>query len=191
MKRFPFFFFLAFVVVVAMIGAALLPLAPQKAVVVEARNERGALIFDAASLNALRPATGFPVTLMPGPRGDQKGPRLASFNALDPSAKNTKGARLLIGPDTQAALGQGSFKLAIIAKGVANTPAKAMAVGLVQGGAVNWVAGEVKPTATTIQFNVQSGGQSTSALAIWPAVEGNGHGIEILSIAFIPSLAPQ
>jgi hypothetical protein len=189
MVRFPFFFVIAILAIVGLIGVALLPLRPSPVVAVEARVDGDALILDGAALASLRGARGFPVTLAPGPRGDQSGPRLASISALAPDAQYSKGARLMLGPQTLAALKDKAFRVTITARGVATTPAQSMGFGLVAGGPVSWGQIAVTPTFSPLQFELAASDQPITGIAIWPAVEGRGHGIEIQSIAFQPILS--
>jgi hypothetical protein len=186
MARFPFFFVASFLTIVGLIGVALLPLRSKPAVAVEARVDGTALVLDGEALSQLRAARGFPVTPAPGPRGDQTGPRLASVSALAPDAEYSKGARLLLGPQTLAALSGKAFVVTINARGVANTPAQSMGFGLVTGGPISWGKIAVEPTFTALQFEIPASTEALSGLAIWPAVEGQGHGIEISSIALQP-----
>ena len=186
MARFPLFFGLSFLVMAFMIGIALLPLQPRQFEAVEARMDKGTLIIDGAALANIRPARGFPVTPAPGPRDDQSGPRLASVNALAPGAKYSKGAHLLLGPKTLAALSGKAFRVAIMARGVANTPAQYTGFGVVTGGPIQWVQMPVTPNFGALNFEVPASNQVMTGLAIWPAIEGQGHGIEITSIALQP-----
>ena len=186
MARFPLFFIFSFFAIVAIIAIALLPLQPRQFAAVEARMDQGTLILDGEALSNIKPARGFPVTPAPGPRGDQSGPRLASVSALAPGAKYSKGARLLLGPNTQAALSGRAFSVVITARGVANTPAQNIGFGLVRGGPISWAQTEVSKNFTALRFDVPATTQAMTGLAIWPALEGQGHGIEITSIALQP-----
>ena len=186
MARFPFFFVAAFLVTVGLIGIALLPLRTRPIIAVEARVDSGALIIDGAALSNIRSARGFPVTPAPGPRGDQSGPRLASVSALAPGAQFSKGARLTLGPGTLAALLGKPFVVTITARAVANTPAQKMGFGLVSGGPIAWGQIDVSPTFSPLQFELPASTQPITGLAIWPAIEGQGHGIEIQSITLQP-----
>jgi hypothetical protein len=187
MKRFPFFFFTAFLAVCAMIAIALLPLVPKSHVAIEARADGSALVFDAKALAAIVGAKDFPVTQAPGPRGDQTGPRLASFSPLEPNAPHSRGARLFFGPKTRAVLGQGPLTMRISAKPFANNPANAVAVGIVREGPVTWVQATLSPTSPIMEFNFPAGGTTPKGIAIWSSVGGQGKGFELQSIAFFRS----
>ncbi len=191
MARFPLFFISTLLVMVAMIGVTLLPLKATPAFAVEARMDQGTLIVDGAALANIKPSTGFPVTNAPGPRNDQKGPRLANFSALAPDAKHSKGARLVLGPKTQAALSGKAFSVIITARGVANSPAQTLGFGLVTGGPITWGQIAVTPNFSPLRFDIPASKQPLEGVALWPAVEGQGHGIEITSIAFQPLIPPQ
>lgn len=184
MKRFPFFFFVSAVAVLAMIGIALLPLMPKSATAIEAKADGAALVYGAAALNSITGAQGFPVTPAPGPRGDQSGPRLASQSALEPGAVHSKGARLLFGPKTQSVLGNGALTIRISGLTLANNPTRQMAVGIVRGGAVKWVSSQIKTGQNIVEFELPAGNTPAQALAIWPSTAGEGRGIELQSIAF-------
>lgn len=186
MARFPLFFITAFLVIAAMIAVALLPLMPKPIVAVEARKDQNSFIIDGKALSHIVSARGFPVTAAPGPRGDQSGTRLATLSALAPGAKYAKGARLMLGPQTLAALSGRSFDVIITARSLANTPAANMAFGLVTGGPVNWQQMAVAPTSSAVRYTLPASSQPISGLAFWPAIEGNGHGIEITSIVLQP-----
>ena len=191
MARFPLFFISAFLAMVALVGLALQPLKPKAYGSVEARLDQGTLIIDGAALASFKPADSFPVTPAPGPRNDQKGPRLASFSALEPGVKNSKGARLLLGNQTSSALKGQAFSVIITARSVANTPSAALGFGLVTGGPISWGQIAVTPDFSPLRFDIPASDQPISGIAIWPAVEGQGHGIEITSIAFQPILSSQ
>jgi hypothetical protein len=184
MKRFPFFFLFSVLTVFAMIGVALFPLRPLAAVAKEAVAEGASLVFDAKALNSVQGLPGFPVTKAPGPRDDQAGPRLASFSVLGPNARHSKGARLVFGSQTRRVLADGPLTLRINLKALANNPAQAMAIGIVRGGAVDWQSARLDPTTNVLEFSIAQGSAPAQALAIWPAIEGLGHGIELQSIVF-------
>jgi hypothetical protein len=182
MSRFPLFLVTAFLASIGMIGFSvrtLLPTAPKS---VEARQSMGAFIFDARTLNALVPATGFPVTPSPGARGDQSGPRLANTSALAPGAINSKGARLLIGPRTSAALEKRSISIILTVRGIPNSASSRMAIGLVGNGPVSWIEADVPPDFAPIRIEVPATSKPIEALAFWPSKDGNGKGIEIRSM---------
>jgi hypothetical protein len=182
MSRFPLFYLLAAFAFVAMIGVALRPLMPAKNLSVEARLDKGSLVFDQNDLNKIVSANGFPVTPAPGPRADQQGPRLASVSAMAPSAEFSKGARLMLGPQTQAAISGRDLTVLVFLRSLPNTPATKTAIGLVAEGPINWVEGNVTPNFSAQRFIIPATAKPTSALALWPATEGQGHGIEIKSI---------
>jgi hypothetical protein len=186
MARFPIFFIAAFVMAIALIGSALLPLRPLSLGPVETRATGTSLVLDGAALSHISSAEGFPVTGAPGPRGDQAGPRLASFSVLAPGAKFSKGARLLLGPATQKALIGKDLRVTIMARAIPNTPAQNMAFGLVTSGPINWRQVAVNPTISQLTLDFAKTNQPIEALAFWPAVEGQGHGIEITAILLQP-----
>jgi hypothetical protein len=186
MARFPLFFLTAFFLIAAMIGYALLPLKPKPLGVVEARVDQGTFILDGALLSNIAPAPGFPVTNPPGSRHDQKSPRLASISALAPNAQYSKGARLALGPKTIAALSGKAVSVTIVARGLAKTPAEKMGFGLIKSSAIGWSQMAVSPEFAPHRFDIPVTNQPISGLAFWPAVEGQGHGIEIQSIALQP-----
>jgi hypothetical protein len=182
MSRFPLFFVLSALAFIAMIGFALRPLLPQKDVVVEARLDKGNLVFDQGALNKIVSAEGFPVTPAPGPRADQQGPRLASVSALAPGAQFSKGARLMLGPQTQAAISGRNLTILVYMRSLANTPATKTAIGFVTEGPIDWVEGNVTSNFSAQRYVIPAATKPASALALWPATEGQGHGIEIKSI---------
>jgi hypothetical protein len=186
MARFPLFFILAFVAMVTLIGVALLPIKPKTFVAVEARNQQGRLILDGTALSQIKPEQGFPVTPAPGPRGDQIGPRLASENALVPDARYSKGARLLLGPQTIKALEGKNVTIVIEARSVATTSAQKIGFGLVTGGPIVWAQSPVGPKFAPLRFDMPVSDQTLIGLAFWAATEGQGHGIEIKSITLQP-----
>jgi hypothetical protein len=186
MIRFPFFYIGAFLVTVGLIGLALWPMKPRTYEAIEARVDGEALVIDGPALSNIKPAEGFAVTPFPGPRGDQTGPRLASVSALAPGAQYSKGARLLLGPKTLAAISGKPVSVTIVARGVAKSPATKMGFGLVADGPISWGQIAVTQTFAPIRFDVPAGNQPLKGLAFWPAVEGQGHGIEITSIALQP-----
>jgi hypothetical protein len=182
MSRFPIFFFLAALAFIAMIGFALRPLLPAGDVTVEARLDKGNLVFDRDALNKIVSVEGFPVTPAPGPRSDQQGPRLASVSAMAPSAQFSKGARLMLGPQTQAAISGRDLTVLVFMRSLPNTPATKAAIGLVAEGPIAWVEGSVTPNFSAQSYVIPATTKPASALAFWPATEGQGHGIEIKSI---------
>jgi hypothetical protein len=182
MSRFPLFFILAALAFIAMIGVALRPLLPVKDLVVEARLDKGDLVFDRDVLNKVVSANGFPVTPAPGPRSDQQGPRLASVSAMAPGAQFSKGARLMFGPQTQAAISGRDLTVLVFMRSLPNTPATKAAIGLVTEGPIAWVEGNVTPNFSAQRYFIPAAAKPASALALWPATEGQGHGIEIKSI---------
>jgi hypothetical protein len=186
MARFPLFFVLAFLAIVGLIGLALLPLMPKPFLAIEARDDQGTLIIDGAALSHIRPAPGFAVVPAPGPRGDQIGPRLASMSALAPDAQYSKGARLVLGPKTIAALQGKAYSVIIEARSVAKTEAVKTGFGLVSGGPIGWLEKAVSPTFSPLRFEIAASDQPLTGFAFWPAIEGQGHGIEIKSIAIQP-----
>jgi hypothetical protein len=186
MAKFPLFFVSAILLVAGMIGIATLPLWPKPPVAVEARIDQGSYLFDGAALSHIQSARGFPVTPAPGPRGDQLGPRLANKSAMSPGAKNAKGARLMLGPKTMAALKGKSFSVIIVARGVARSPASKTGFGLVTDAPIAWAAIPIGTVFAPLRFDIPASDQSIAGLAFWPAVEGQGHGIEIRSIALQP-----
>jgi hypothetical protein len=191
MARFPLFFVSASLVVVAMIGVAVSPLRSAPLEAVEARVDQGTFILDGQALSQIRPARGFHVTPAPGPRNDQSGPRLANDSALTPDAQNSKGARLMLGPQTIEALKGKPFSVIITARGVANSPAQKTGFGLVTGAPIGWGQIDISPTFGPLRFDIPASDQVTTGLAFWPAIEGQGHGIEIQSIALQPILTSQ
>ena len=166
-----------------MIGFALAPLAPMPSVGAEGTFNKGALLFDAKTLNAVVGARGFPVTPAPGPRGDQTGPRLASFSVLEVGAQDSKGARLVLGPKARDILGKGTLIVRVSARGFDNNPATRMALGIVREGNLQWGQANVSPTGAAIEFSFPASDKPATALAIWPATEGQGRGVELQSIA--------
>lgn len=186
MARFPLFFIFAFFVATGMIGVAILPLAPKPPVTVEARIDQGTYIFDGDALSHIQAARGFHVTPAPGPRNDQSGPRLANTSALAPEAQYSKGARLMLGPQTIAALKGKPFSVIISARGVANSPAQQTGFGLVTGAPIGWGQTAIGTNFAPLRFDIPASDQLVTGLAFWPAIEGQGHGIEIQSIALQP-----
>lgn len=186
MARFPLFFVFAFLAIVGLIGLALLPLKPKPFLAVEVRDDQGTLIIDGAALSQIRPAPGFAVVPPPGPRGDQIGPRLASANSLAPGAKYSKGARLLLGPKTIAALEGKAFSVIVEARSVTKTGAVRTSFGLVNDGPIEWLEKAISPTFAPLRFEIAAQDNPFTGFAFWPAVEGQGHGIEIKSIAIQP-----
>lgn len=186
MARFPVFFVTAFVVAIALIGLALWPLRPVSVGPVEARATGTGLILDVGALAQIESADGFPVTRAPGPRGDQAGPRLASSSVLAPGARYSKGARLWLGPKTQEALIGKNVRVTILARSIPNTPAQNMAFGLVTGGPVSWRQMAVGPNVSPLIFDWPHSDEPIQGLAFWPAVEGQGLGIEIMAIILQP-----
>lgn len=189
MARIPLFFLATGMCAVVMVGGALSPLRAKPAVVVEARLDKGRLVFDGQALNALRAAPGFPVTPAPGPRAVQDGPRLASFKPLTDAQTSSTAAQIQLEPKTGAALAGGPVTLLVQVKPVEVTPAKAMAIGLVRARAgpadkINWVQSPLSGGQETLRIALPANAEPATALAIWPSVEGQGHGIELLSIAW-------
>jgi hypothetical protein len=184
MIRFPFFLLTSVLAVFAMLCVALFPLRPLSALAKEADADGASLVFDAKALNAVQGFPGFPVTMAPGPRNDQTGPRLASFSVLGPNARYTKGARLVFGSETRRVLAEGPLTLRINLKALSNNPAQAIAIGIVRSEAVEWKSARLDPTTNLLEFNIAQGSAPAEALAIWPAVEGLGHGVELQSIVF-------
>jgi hypothetical protein len=182
MPRFPLFFVLSALAFITMIGIALRPLLPEKDVVVEARLEKGSLVFGQDALNKIVSANGFPVTPAPGPRSDQQGPRLSSVSAIAPGAQFSKGARLMLGPQTQAAISGRNLTILVFMRSLPNTPATKAAIGLVTEGPIEWVEGGVTPNFAAQRYVIPATTKPASALAFWPATEGQGHGVEIKSI---------
>jgi hypothetical protein len=183
MSRFPFFMIAAFFACLGMVGFSLRDLLPTAPKSVEARNSAGTLLFDTRSLNAIIPANGFPVTPAPGPRGDQSGPRIAAVSALAPDATNSKGARLKLGPRTSASLTGRPVSVIITMRAIPNSGATNMAIGSVSGGPVNWTQAPVPKDFAPVRIDLPATGAPMAALAIWPATEGGGKGIEIRTIA--------
>jgi hypothetical protein len=182
MSRFPLFYLLAALAFIAMIGIALRPLLPAKDLVVEARLDKGNLVFDRDGLNNIVSAKGFPVTPAPGPRADQQGPRLSSVSAMEPGAQYSKGARLMLGPLTQAAIAGRDVTVVLFMRSLPNTPASKTAIGLVTEGPIDWVEGNATPNFSAQRYVIPATTKPVLALALWPATEGQGHGIEIKSI---------
>ncbi|MEN9874420.1 MAG: hypothetical protein RL186_1317 [Pseudomonadota bacterium] len=194
MVRFPLFFLAAGAAALAMVGAALAPLIPKTLQVVEARQDKGILILDGPALAQLSGDKDFPVTPAPGPRADQDGPRLASFVALTDSTSPRAGVRLKLGPKTQAALKGRPLTLLVSVRPVEVTGAQTMAIGYVidgaqQSAAPTWARSTIGASDAPLRFDLGSPRQNVSALAIWPAVEGQGRGIELVSIALVPTPA--
>jgi hypothetical protein len=183
MSRFPLFLVCAFLTVIGMIALALLPLMPAKTQIVEAKSDMGTLVFDAKSLNQIVPARGFPVTASPGPRGDQNGPRLASVSALAPDAAFSKGSRLLLGAKTSASLQGQPVTILIAARGIPKSPASKMAVGIVRNGPIEWIEAQVPSNVGPVRFDVPAAPEPITAIAFWPATEGQGRGVEIQSLS--------
>jgi hypothetical protein len=190
MPRFPLFLIATFIAYFGMIGLSVRTMLPVPPRFIEARQSAGSLIFDTNSLNSVVPATGFPVSPAPGTRGDQIGPRLASDSALAPGAIHAKGARLLLGPRTQAAMRDGVGTLIITARGIPKSAATTLAIGLVRGGPITWVRAPVPADFGQIKLNMPMGGPDVTAIALWPSVEGAGKGIEVRTIVLQPP-APQ
>lgn len=186
MARFPLFLILAFGSIVAMIAFALSPLKPRPSTMAQARLDQGTLIFDGVTLTYINSAKGFPVMPTPGPRGDQTGTRMASVNALKPDAQFSKGARLMFNAETTNALSGNGFRVIIVARGVAKTPAQATGIGILNGAPVEWKQVPVTPLFSQLVFDVPASKTPVTGLAFWPAVEGQGHGIEVQSIALQP-----
>jgi hypothetical protein len=184
MTRFPLFFIVSFVAVVAMIGLALAPILPKKPAAIEAKAEGSALVFTAKALNAIVEAKGFPVTAAPGPRGDQTGPRLATSAVLTPNTTDMKGARLLFGAQTRDVLGTGALRARLTIKPIGTNSSGNIALAIVRDGALEWVQGRLDPTQSVVELSFPANAKPPTALAIWPATEGQGHGIELQSIAF-------
>jgi hypothetical protein len=184
MTRFPLFFTTSLLAILVMIGLALAPILPNKPAAIEAKAEGSALVFDAKALNRLVESKGFPVTAAPGPRGDQTGPRLATASVLGPTAINSKGARLIFGPQTRDVLGNGALRARLIIKPISNNPSNKIAVAIVRDGPVEWVQARLDPTQSVVELTFPANAKPATALAIWPAAEGQGHGIELQSIAF-------
>jgi hypothetical protein len=189
MPRFPLFLVATFVAYFGMIGLSVSTMLPVPPRYVEARQSAGSLIFDTNSLNAIVPATGFPVSPAPGTRGDQTGPRLASDSALVPGVPNSKGARLLLGPRTQAALKGGVGTVIITARGIPKSPSTTLAIGLVRGGPIAWVKAPVSADFGQIRLDMPSGGPDVTAIALWPSVEGAGKGIEVRTLVLQPPVS--
>jgi hypothetical protein len=189
MPRFPLFLIATFVAYFGLIGLSVRTMLPVPPRSVEARQAAGSLIFDTNSLNAIVPAMGFPVSPAPGTRGDQTGPRLASDSALAPGALYSKGARLLLGPRTQAALKDGAVTVLITARGIPKSPSTKLAIGLVRGGPIAWVQAPVPADFGQIRLDIPMGGPDVTAIALWPSVEGAGKGIEVRTIVIQPPIS--
>jgi hypothetical protein len=196
MAKFPFFLIFLFTSMFAMIGVALFPLVPKKHTLIEAPQKNGSFVFDRQALNHIQPTKSFFVTPSPGPRGDQKGTRLASFSVLAPGSSATKGARLNFGPKTRAALQKQGLTLVMSARSLDMTPSTSVAVGLDRGGPIRWVQASVNANLATLRFDFPASGDPASGdlkqnqlpigLAIWPSVAGNGLGIEVQSMSLTP-----
>jgi DNA helicase HerA-like ATPase len=183
MSRLPLFLITAFLACVAMIGFSLRSLLPSKPQSVEARQNVGAMVFDIKSLNQFAAATGFPVTAAPGPRGDQIGPRLATTSVLAPGATNSKGARLLLGPATAAAIGDRPISVIVTMRGIPKSAASGIAIGLVGSGPVTWVRATVPADFAPVRIDLPATQQPIKALAIWPSLDGGGKGVEVRAIS--------
>jgi hypothetical protein len=182
MSRFPLFLVSSALIGIGLIGFSVSSAWPRPARAVEAQMRAGSMVFNTETLNALMPAPGSPVTPAPGPRGDQTGPRLASGAPFGQGQNGQVGARLALGPTTQAALGTKPVTMTVTFRGIPKSASKKIAFGLVTGGPINWVEANVPTDFAAVRLDMPPTRQPVQAIAIWPSTQGQNRGVEIRSM---------
>jgi hypothetical protein len=169
---------LAILLAAAMIGGALTPLLQRPGAPVEGRADGAALLMEADDLAEVAGTEGFAVMPLPGRVPGQEGVRMAAEPRLDQNMPG-EGARLLLGPEARARLKSGPVSVVMIARALPQTDTRETAVGLVAGGRVNWVRAQVGPDFAPVLFELPAPDGPPLALAFWPAVNGEGRGVEV------------
>jgi hypothetical protein len=182
MARFPLFLVSSALIGIGLVGISVLPLLPKPTLSVEAKREGGAFAFNAATLNAIIHANGFPVTQSPGPRGDQIGPRLASSRPFGPDTRDRQGATLRLGPKTGSALQGRPITIMITLRGIPKSASQKIALGLVGDGSIDWVEANVPADFGTLRINLPPINKPVQAIAFWPSTQGQNLGVEIRSM---------
>lgn len=183
------FFPLMLALMVAMAAFAMMQAPPRPGAPVEAVAADGALVLDAVAVNQLAPTAGFPVTSAPGLDGSQTGPRTVADAALEAGATG-EGARLVLGPQLRAALKDRPVRLSLDVGTVPYATARQLAVSWVTAGAApSWVQAAVPEEGGVVTVDLPAPAGAPLALALWPAVEGKGSGIELRAMRLEPVAA--
>lgn len=180
------FFPLMLALMVAMAAVAMTLAPPRPGAPVEAVAADGALVLDAVAVNQLAPTPGFPVTSAPGLDGTQTGPRTVADAALA-AGSTGEGARLVLGPALRAALKDRPVRLSLDVATIPYTTSAQLAVGWVTAGPPpSWTLADVPADGGTVTVDLPAPAGAPLALALWPAVEGTGKGIELRSVRLEP-----
>jgi hypothetical protein len=170
---------LATLIAAGMIAGALSPLLARPGAPVDGVADGEALLFSLADLSQLAGARGFAVMAPPGRVAGQEGVRLAAEPTQAPGAEGD-GARLVLGASARQRLQGGPVTLVMVARALPQTDTKQTSVGLVSAsGPVAWVRGEVSADFAPVVIELPAPSGAPLALAFWPAVNGEGRGIEI------------
>lgn len=183
------FFPLMLVAMIAMAAFAMTQAPPRPGAPIEAVAADGALVLDAVAVNQLAPTDGFPVTSAPGLDGTQTGPRTVADAALEPGTTG-EGARLVLGPQLRAALKDQAVRISLDVGTIPYATARQLAIGWVSAGtAPSWTIADVPEDGGVMTLDLPAPAGAPLALAIWPAVEGKGSGIELRGIRLEPVAA--
>ena len=176
------FFPLMLAAMIAMAAFAMTQAPPRPGAPVEAVADADALVLDAVAVNQLAPTAGFPVTSAPGLDGNQTGPRTVADGALE-AGSTGEGARLVLGPGLRAALKDGPVRISLDVGAIPYATAQQLAVAWVTAGAApSWVVGDVPDEGGVVTLDLPAPAGAPLALALWPAVEGKGSGIELRGV---------
>lgn len=180
------FFPLMLAAMIAMAALAMMQAPPRPGAPVEAVAAEGALVLDAVAVNQLAPTTGFPVTSAPGLDGTQTGPRTVADAALGAGAAG-EGARLVLGPQLRAALKDTTVRVSLDVGTIPYATARQLAVSWVTAGtAPSWTVADVPEKGGVVTLDLPAAAGAPLALALWPAVEGRGSGIELRALRLEP-----
>lgn len=180
------FFPLMLAAMIAMAALAMMQAPPRPGAPVEAAATEGTLVLDAVAVNQLAPTAGFPVTSAPGLDGTQTGPRTVADAALEAGATG-EGARLVLGPQLRAALKDTAVRVSLDVGTIPYATARQLAVGWVTAGtAPSWTVADVPEKGGVVTLDLPAAAGAPLALALWPAVEGRGSGIELRALRLEP-----
>lgn len=183
------FFPLMLAAMIAMAALAMAQAPPRPGAPVEAVAADGALVLDGVAVNQLAPTAGFPVTSAPGLDGAQTGPRTVADAALEAGATG-EGARLVLGPQLRAALKDAAVRVSLDVGTIPYATARQLAVGWVTAGAApSWTVADVPEEGGVVTLDLPAMAGAPLALALWPAIEGKGSGIELRGVRLEPVVA--
>lgn len=173
---------LAVVSALTIVAVGLAPaFAERRGAPVEAVTDGDSLHFDVKAVSEIADARGFATMAPPGRMAGQEGVRVVADEALAPGATG-KGARIALGPETRAKLRDRPLVVVMTARALPDAPATKAAFGLTSGGPVTWVQAPVGAEFAPVRFDLPAMEGAPLAIALWPASEGGGKGVEIKDI---------